>query len=234
MVTNILSAISKPLKRLWKIREPDYPPNINMARQYIFIHIPKNGGTSVAHGLGYSLTSHRTALQYKEIMTPKDFSICFKFCFTRNPWARFLSLYNYARMTDSLYHSSTNPETSLYGKHLDYDLLHNATLNRCAHYLQEGKLRHDTSWNHWHPQVNWIQDTQGTLLTDFIGKVENMAQDFHFICEKLSLTSSLSRHNTSGKAPRDPFYYRSFYDQETKKIVADYYQDDIDRFGYDF
>ena len=234
MVANICSAISGPFKHLFKKRGPDYPLNINIQRQCVFIHIPKNGGTSVSQALGYTRTSHRTILQYKKIMTPKDFAVYFKFCFTRNPWARFLSLYNYARMTESLYHSSTKPEAALYGKHLDYDLLRDATLNECAHYLQEGKLLHDKSCNHWHPQVNWILDSQGKLLADFVGKVENMEQDFNYICDKLCLTSSLSMQNTSSTGPRDPDYYRCFFDQETKRIVADYYKDDIDQFNYCF
>lgn len=234
MVRTIVSLLKEPFTRLTAKTRVDYPPNVDVAHQSIFVHIPKNGGTSVARSLGYGVTSHHSAAEYRRIMGSKDFGAYFKFCFIRNPWARFLSLYNYARLEESDYHSSIAPEKAIYGKHGDYDLLRDADLKQCAHYLLEGKLCHDRAWNHWLPQGHWILGQRNEILVDFVGRLENMEQDFRVVCERLSISGSLTVHNPSRPGRRDPFYYRPYYDRETRMIVADYYRDDIERFDYRF
>lgn len=145
--------------------------------RYVFVHIPKTAGSSISKLIGIDNPTHLTAMQYRERLGWIKFNLYFRFTVVRNPWDRFLSLYNYARMPKSKYHSSINPEQALYGKHQDFDLLKNASFEDCAHYLIENKLKHSHIWNHWQPQVNWILNKRGKIQVNFIGRFENLDQD---------------------------------------------------------
>lgn len=207
---------------------------VSFEKGFIFIHIPKNAGTSIAKSLGLTKTAHHTSREIQQILDYVDFAKLFKFAFVRNPWDRFISLYNYARLEESYYHSAINPEKSLHGKHLDYDLLKNASLKECAYFLIEGKLKHDKYWNQWSPQYTWITDINGNQLVDYLGKIENIEQDFIYITKRLGLDSKLDFCNSSTNKVNSSFLYRDIFDKETQQIVSKFYQKDIELFGYEF
>ncbi|MEM1326638.1 MAG: sulfotransferase family protein [Bacteroidota bacterium] len=212
------------------VSDSNIPINLDDTQQLIYIHIPKNAGTSIAEKLGFEQSSHATISQIQAQLSPEQFERYFKFSFVRNPFDRFLSLYNYARLKESRYHSAINPEKALWGKHLDYDLLEHATLNQCAHYLLEGRLRHDEGWNHWLPQVNWLKDGNGNIPLDFIGRVETIPEDFKQLATQLNIDGELPYLNKSKRI----IDYKDCYDKETQKIVSDYYKEDLETFGYQF
>jgi hypothetical protein len=76
-----------------------------------------------------------------------------------------------------------------------------------------------------------LVDTDGrTLLTDHVGRVEDMQGSYDAICAEIGLTSRpLDRVNASRH--RD---YRDYYDQNLQDAVAARYASDIDLFGYTF
>jgi hypothetical protein len=155
----------------------------------------------------------------------------FSFAFVRNPWDRFLSLYRYARLEESRYHSAIDPESAPYGKHQDYDLLCDASVEDCARFLVEGRLRHDDFINHWRPQSDWLTGDDGTVLVDFVGRVESIDTSFQTIARRLDLdTDTLPMTNRSSDADG----YRSAFTDVARDIVAEHYQEDIERFGYSF
>lgn len=205
--------------------------NFRKDGSYIFIHIPKAAGTSISKALGLRETAHARWVDYARYLGSRGVGRYFVFTFVRNPWARFFSLYNYSRLLRSYYHSNVEGEKSLFGKHCDYDLLKNATLLECAHYLLEGRLQHDRNWNQWLPQVTWLKNYRGEIAADFVGKVESLSSDFKNAVEigKLPISSPLSHSNKSVDEN-----YRSVFDNETKRIVASYYSEDIDFFKYQF
>ncbi len=205
--------------------------NINNEKKYIYIHIPKNAGTSLGKIFFDDSKSHITALQVRNELTVKKYQEYYVFTFSRNPWDRFLSLYNYARLDESFYHSAINPDNALYGKHLDYDILKKASLRDCAEYLLDGRLKHDGRWNHWNPQVFWIKDEKNESLLNFCGKVENYSNDIQFLSNKFKIGK------TNPKAfnkSRNKTSYQLHFDNITKNIVGDYYKDDVNYFNYSF
>jgi hypothetical protein len=208
------------------VREPG---NVNHDQRFVFIHIPKCAGTSLSHALGIERSTHSTYRQYAGILGDAvgDY---FVFTIVRNPWARFLSLYDYARMTRSHYHDAVDPKKALYGKHLDYELLKDASLAECARFLVEGRLRHDRAWNHWRPQSTWLQDDRGEVEVDFVGRVEEMEVAVAEISARLGLSLEVPRLNVSGESRG----YRDAYDGETRRIVERHYAEDIERFGYTY
>ena len=208
----------------------------NVTDNCIFVHIPKNAGTSIADALGLKRSAHRTAREYRNMIGTFSYGRRYSFAFARNPWSRFLSLYRYARLQVSRHHSATDPESARWGKHADYDLLAEASLDECARYLLEGRLQHDkTDINHWRPQVDWVTDEKGGLMVDFVGRVETVDEGFRVVAERLGLErDTLSVANPSRDRRQDPHSYREAYSDTAGAIVADYYRDDIDTFGYTF
>ena len=207
--------------------------NVDADRQYVFIHIPKNGGTSVRKALGLEgFGGHGRWYTYADLLGP-EFDRLFSFCFVRNPWSRFLSMYNYVRLKESYYHSTEHPDESLYGKHRLYDLLCQSSLNDAAHYLVEGRLRPYTTNGFYlfDPQYAWIYDDAGRCRVDFVGRYERLEQDFAEVCKHIGQPGlSLPHVNQSTQQAA----YRDHYDAETRHLIAVYYEQDIEAFQYTF
>lgn len=180
---------------------------IDHERKFIFVHVPKTGGNSVKKALGMIGHEH------------KRFSLCvktnpeyFTFAFTRNPWDRCVSAFTY------LEGGGMNK-----GDRDGYErYIHGLTFRE---FLFKYKDRPCITQHHFRPQNNILD---GDL--DFIGKVENMQEDFDTICDKIGITrQTLPRKNTTKHK-----HYTEFYDDETREIVAKLYAKDIERFGYEF
>lgn len=197
----------------------------NIGRDYIFVHIPKNAGSSVADVLGMGQINHHTAQSYRDMLGDAAYDRRLSFAFVRNPWDRFLSLYRYARLDESRYHSALDPESAPHGKHEDYDLLCDATVEDCAHYLQDGRLQHDDFINHWCPQSDWLTDAKGTVIVDFIGRVETIDEDFATLADRLDLAVDalpVTNTSTDDTADKSRKQYRAAFTAEAREIVASY------------
>ena len=67
-------------------------------------------------------------------------------------------------------------------------------------------------------------------------RFESFKEDFNIFCEDVGIETMELLHenptnnsNTTGEA-----YYRSFYDEESKKIVENIFKRDLEYFGYSF
>jgi hypothetical protein len=79
----------------------------------LFLHIPKTAGSSlISSEIGQRMDKriHSFIGELKDTMTEMDVNSYYKFCFTRNPWDRFSSLYHYFyNMTESHMFYKYNP-----------------------------------------------------------------------------------------------------------------------------
>lgn len=221
----------------------------------IFVHIPKVAGRSVemhfmnllhldreneAHREQLLLThnddpakgteklSHLSAAEYVRCghLSQQDFDAYYKFSFVRNPWSRLVSEYRYRNF-------------------LSHKSFKDFVMNKLPEPGWDDKYRHVM------PQSEMLYDSTGRLLVDFVGKFENLQQDFAHVCKQLGLAESrLSHINSSDKKSRELrrkakniLYhnkesrlrkYVDFYDNETREYVADLYQIDVTNFNYSF
>ena len=83
------------------------------------------------------------------------------------------------------------------------------------------------SWQHFMPQHYFVCNSDGKIMVDFVGKMENMQKDFSYVAMKLGCEKELKKVN-AGKMKN----YDSCYDNETREIVRRVYAKDIDLFGY--
>lgn len=70
---------------------------IDTNRELVFIHIPRTGGSSVKNALGIGEPFYKNGWHLSYSNIPTEFDNFFSFAFVRNPWDRFVSIYEYQR-----------------------------------------------------------------------------------------------------------------------------------------
>ncbi len=79
-------------------------------------------------------------------------------------------------------------------------------------------------------QTYWIESFDGTISLDFIGRFENLSEDFMKICELMNIEPINLPHELKGSG----INYREKYSKTSKEIISKYYQKEIELFDYDF
>lgn len=218
-----------------------------ISHQYkcIFIHIPKCAGTSIEHALGHheghtgtGAQDHRPlrwiepvrfqteglfnpsnlrecwrrfryqlkpAKNYRNkfSITSKQYEAYYKFAIVRNPWSRIFSWYRGAvrnEDTKQMYGVTGDPGF----KEFFYEN------------VGTGYLR---------PQGYWLKSFDGSYPYDFIGKFENLEEDFEKICDALGI----ERRSLPHKLPGSGQDFRKFYDNEMIEKVNELYAEEIGR-----
>ena len=161
----------------------------------------------------------------------------FKFTFVRNPWSRVVSTYFNKIRTEK-----EEVRRMFAGR---YPGLHDdMSFEQFVTFLVEHPQGSDKHADrHWISQHLFLIDDRGDVLVDFIGKVENLANDFGQITNRLGLgTFELPVLNTrqgwNGNAESlslsDPYEYRQYYTAKTREMIRQRYAVDIESFQYDF
>jgi hypothetical protein len=200
----------------------------------LFIRVPKTGSTSIL--------STKNVVEFKRYKNAKIFSeasdntiiypnsyyasrvisvfdkfFCldnyFTFGFVRNPFDRAVSSWKFgSHISDwgvsfkdfcmQLRRIDTNPE----------------------------KVFNDANTQHICDQYPLLKDDKLGVEVNFIGRFENLQEDFNIICDKIGIPKQKLPHKNKGKHK----HYTEYYDDETKQIVAEKYRKDIEYFGYEF
>jgi hypothetical protein len=74
------------------------------------------------------------------------------------------------------------------------------------------------------PQIRWIEPGVTHLL-----RFENLEKDFKIIQDIFQCYEALPGQNKS-----DHDHYRTYYNDETRQVVAEIFKEDIEAFGYEF
>ena len=203
-----------------------HSPNIRC----LFIHIPKVAGNSIKQSLGTNWESHMDLARYRDDLGADALEKLFKFTFVRNPWERILSEYNFQR--------KKSQRTDTVRLFLNKDDGSERSFSEWVEYtLKNPEDHHPKQWggktsDHIHrmsPQVDWIS-LDGEIGVDFVGRLENLQEDFYTVCDKLELP----RKKLKRKNSKFHWHYSRYFDDATRDLVADFYRRDIDAFGYRF
>lgn len=169
---------------------------------------------------------HKTALEIRE-RTEEPWDEFFKFCFVRNPWDRFVSGYTYyvQSVSSVLSRFSFTQEhqkrTSILGKQIAASGgFRDFCLNLDSYDLDL----------HFDPQVDYVTDTEGELIVDYVGRFENLSHDLAEICRRIGIPEIQLPHFRKTKRK----HYREYYDEETEAVVRHKYARDIELFDYAF
>jgi len=194
---------------------------ISHKHKFIFIHIQKTAGTSISSVLkpfceeSYPSIKHWSASRIKEKFGPDIWNEYFKFTFIRNPYERLLSWYYMINK----FRDSPNP-----------NLFHSYVLKN-IHSFSEFIMKNNV------PDINGLSlklppqritqfqkiSENGRIIVDFIGKYENLNEDFHFICEKLNIAKVLLPH--LNKCDHD--YYMNYYTEDMIREVNHFAKEDF-------
>jgi hypothetical protein len=179
--------------------------------EMIFIHIPRTGGSSIEVAFGVGIEHRTPGYTYigfpDKHKPPADYKAedpeawvnYFKFTVVRNPWDRIASVYRWLRICQN---------------HPFYTELP----------FREWIFNMPSNTNATRPQAYWLDDD-----LDFIAKYENLIDDFHYICSRISLHVQVPHINHT----RDK-HYRAYYDRETRDRISALYEEDVRRFEYEF
>ncbi len=189
-------------------------------KNVMFIHIPKTAGSSIEKSLKLMRTRFpgRFKKRFKNsghhsfghldvrkrlrngAISKEFYESAFKFCFCRNPYDRAVSHYFY-----------------VIDKHPDK----------------------------FSPKISFIDFTRtlgdyGRMFTtqksytdgiefDFIGRFENLKEDFEKVKEIIGVDGELIKMNTTKH-----MHYSKHYNAESTDNIAKFYQEDFERFGYGY
>ena len=169
----------------------------------IFVHIPKSAGVSINKSLYGSLGGgHLRISDYQILLKRKIFKECYKFTFVRNPWDRVLSAYFFL-FSGGFGDVDINVHKIIL-KYFDFNT-----------FIKEGLLK-DQLWKtkHFLPQIDYLKDNNNEINIDFIGRFENIDQDYEFITKELDFAKPLKKLNKNLINKNKT--YQDYYDIESK------------------
>ncbi|MEL7023462.1 MAG: sulfotransferase family 2 domain-containing protein [Pseudomonadota bacterium] len=207
----------------------------------IFVHIPKAGGTSIEDLIWPSKRDrteenlwggfidgvsnryqtgglqHLTGRLIREAVGQNDFDRYYKFTFARNPWDKAVSQFSYMK--------TRSDARTILGLTQDTDFKTYLSLIRKVDHVQ------------WKPQYEFFLDENGDQMVDFVGRLENFNEDVMHVINHLDVRKGLLRRKIdsiphSKKSSRS--HYKDYYDAESREIVAEMYQRDIELLNYTF
>lgn len=212
---------------------------VSPGRRYIFVHIPKTGGTSLAAALETRamaddiligdtpkarrrrrrldalpargrLCKHSGLADIDGVLAPGEIAGMFVFTLVRNPWDRLVSYYCWLRA------QRFDHEAVRLARKLEFAAF-------LAHPHTQASLRAA-------PYGYYMTDARGRERADLYIRLERFEEDAAPLFAHLGVRIDLPRVNASDR-DRD---WRGYYSDETAALVGDLCGEDIRRFGYAF
>jgi len=199
------------------------------SKKTIFVHIQKTGGSSIRKILKAQLgeleefgCKHDFARWHYENIP--DWNECFKFGFVRNPWDRLVSWYSMIEQNKGLLHQSRN---KLWEYVIQESNSFDAFVRNCTQEIDDFDGKKSFLYN----QLDYLTNTDGELLVDFVGKYESLEKDMGHVLNSLRLSPDGRVMHENQSQHR---HYSSYYTEDLKNIVAERFARDIEYFNYVF
>lgn len=207
---------------------------VSISKKFIFIKTRKCGGTSIQNTLlPYCDKNDFVTLGFDNLITKRispieefsklsdvrkrlkiDTSDYYKFGFVRNPYSIVLSRYFYQIKMGRI-KGPTNKE--------NFNLW-------CKDVYFKGGLNHNFMSDKY---SNFLFDIHNEPIVDFIGKLENLEEDFKVVKTKLNLDTNLTvrKDNISNN---NKTHYSEWMSDETKELVKKFFEFELEYFGYTY
>ena len=194
----------------------------NADRSTIFIHIPKNAGSSVKSSLfGVDDENHKELIQYEAFDAEKCRRF-FTFCIVRNPWDRMLSAFTF--LQSGGLHATDEAWANRYLDDLN-------SFKAFVHRLKDEAFSNAVlRQTHFAPQYVWVTDSRNSIGVDYVVRFEHLHEDLREMEALTGWDCALDTHENKSSSPE----YEDVYDTEMRKRVARFYQRDIELFDYTF
>ena len=183
---------------------------VNDLFEFVFVHVPKTAGTTIRTALlklpgslPINGSKHTTVAELVERMPAAEGY--YKFCFVRDPWERFGSLHRFL---------TEREKDRTYPVPADVNDFASVLERREPWLLALRSMR---------PQHDFAEGCS------FVGRFERLEEDALAIAQRFGKKRiKLKRLNSHG----EPVCYRDAMTARTQDIIADYYRQDVERFGY--
>jgi hypothetical protein len=187
---------------------------ISNSHKFIFIHILKTAGTTITLALDsflrwndialggtsfgeklnvlykerFGLLKHSTALQIKGVVGEAVWSSYFSFTFVRHPYTRMVSFYIW--LEQSIARASS--DAALWSWPTTQAFLESRSF---SDFIRNEKFLRSMAAR---PQIEWLEDSEGRRIVDFVGRFENLEEGCRIIEERVGLRlESIGHHNPS-------------------------------------
>lgn len=180
------------------------------------------------------LSKHALAIDYLNC-APQKYKDSFSFAIVRNPWDWLVSWYTFVKSV------RISPDHGRQWRHALHEQVAPLSFEEYIQWVtvengfQQLPSRRASAFSSKVPilQSDWLTDLDGNLIVDFVGRFEHLSRDVHHAMKqspaRSHAESSLPHVN---KSPRDS--YHSYYSNQTRALVEEYFAEDIRRFGYQF
>jgi len=206
--------------------------------KFIFFHVPKAAGSSILSAfkkhLGPDIVAndenenlvkwlkinsrviwpnHIRPTQLLRYLGPEIFYSYYKFGFVRNPYERLVSFYHYTKQKEEKIYLKKGIDLPPFSQNI-------INSNNFSDWIKTG--------NFGNAQSNFLSNSKGELLVDFIGKTENLQNDISYICGYLNIPKILiplrneSNHNS----------YKSYLNSNNINAINAKYEKDFTNFYY--
>jgi hypothetical protein len=221
------------------IKAVDARAAISHKSQFIYFRIPKAANSTIIRTLYAYENNHNTddyvsrTVKKHYYSRPSSLSRSelkkveqsyFKFTFVRNPLTRLASAY-----LDKIV-NNTRPKKCV-ANYLDRPLEAPISFREFCDFLKHGEgLYKDV---HWYPQNKLI--TMPIDKLDFIGKIENLDKDMQYVIERLFHVApeNINIFNWVPHKTNAQSKYKDLYDDYTRRLLFELYEEDFKCFGYD-
>jgi hypothetical protein len=192
----------------------DWNMRLDRLPAVVFLHPTKCGGKSIEQALfdrrpSNGSSDHSTAQEWIK-RGPTYFDTMFVFGWVRNPWDRLVSDFFWNKRV--------------------WEGQGKKVLDTFEDIMGRWDIPKTIQPRTRQTQKSYFVNSDGVMVTNFVGKLENMQDDWKTLCEMIEIEHKPLPHTNTSK--HEPYW--TYYNDETRSIVAEAYKEDIDEFNHEF